>query len=125
MSKNYYNCIDGIYYTNNVYRDRPLKYIPYGSCGILETKDNIYLKSYTTMVLRLEKKTGWIWCSGLYSRTTIKHISAFLKEFCPGVSYYAIKDSYLNGMKYNINTGECKKANNLNVSKMFNCDFNY
>ena len=60
MTKNYYNCIDGIYYVDNVYRDRPLEYCKYGSCGILETDKAIYLKSYTTLVLRLEKATGWL-----------------------------------------------------------------
>ena len=108
MSKNYYACNDGYYRVNGVYRDRPLKYLPYGSAGILEFKDTIILKSYTTQVIELNKKTGWLYCTGLYSRTTIKHISVFLKEICPNTSYYTIKDCVNNGNVYNVFTGEIK-----------------
>ena len=108
MNKNYYNCLDGYYYKTGIYRDRPLKYIPYGQAGILENDDYIWLKSYTTIVLELNKKTGWLYCTGLYSRTTIKHISAFLREVCPNTSYYTIRDCYKNAKIYNVYTGEVK-----------------
>ena len=109
MSKNYYDCVDGIYVTRNVYRDRPLKYCRYGSCGVLETENDIFLQSYTTIVLRLNKKSGWLYCTGTYSATTRKHIGLWLKEFCPDVSYQMMKNCYANNMEYNINTGELKK----------------
>lgn len=114
MSKNYYNCLDGYYYVKNVYRDRPLKYIPNGQCGILEDDDVIRLQSYTTTVIVLNKKTGWLYCTGLYSRTTIKHISAFLKEVCPQVNYYTVKNAYKNDMVYNVFTGELMKYDDYN-----------
>lgn len=69
MSKYFYDCNDGYYRKNNVYRDRPLAYCPYGSCGVIETKDALYLKSYTTFVIKYDKKTNFLQCSGTYSRT--------------------------------------------------------
>lgn len=106
MSKNYYNCLDGYFYKENIYRDRPLKYLPYGQCGIIEQGKHVYLKSYTTMVLDLDRENGWLYCTGLYSRTTIKHIGKWLKEICPNVDYYTVKAAYNNGMVYNVYTGE-------------------
>jgi hypothetical protein len=42
--------------------------------------------------------------SGLYSRTTIKHIGWFMREL--GLSYQLAKHLYLNNMRFNIHTGE-------------------
>lgn len=106
MSKNFYNCVDGYRYTTGVYRDRPLAYCPYGSCGVIETKDALYLKSYTTLVIKYDKKRNTLQCSGTYSATTRKHIGAFLKEYFPTVSYYTMKQCYLDSKAYNPTTGE-------------------
>lgn len=114
MSKNYYDCRDGYYYVKNVYRDRPLKYRPCGQCGILENDETIALQSYTTTVLVLNKMTGWLYCTGLYSNTTRRHIGLWLKEVCPNVSYYTIKKCYNDGMIYNVYTGECLNYDEYN-----------
>ena len=106
MSKNFYNCVDGIYITKNVYRDRPLAYCPHGSCGVIETENALYLKSYTTFVIKYDKKRNTLQCSGTYSATTRKHIGAFLKEYFPTVSYYTMKQCYLDNKAYHPTTGE-------------------
>jgi len=101
------------YFERTVYYDKPLKYCPYGSCGTIERSNgNVYLKSYSTFVLCLTSE-GWLQCSGIYSRTTIKHIGAWLKEYAPGVSYYTAKQCYTEGKAYNIHTGEFKDLENI------------
>ena len=53
---------------------------------------SIDLISYDTRVVTVDL-TGErrIECTGLYSRTTIKHIGWFVREYLPGLSYYDIK----------------------------------
>lgn len=61
---------------------------------IIDDNDNIYLQSYDTIVLILEKKNKKIvkkWDG--YSVTTLKHINEFLKVFS-GVQFN--KKSWLN-----------------------------
>lgn len=61
---------------------------------IIDDNDNIYLQSYDTIVLILEKKNKKIvkkWDG--YSVTTLKHINEFLKAFS-GVQFN--KKSWLN-----------------------------
>lgn len=111
MSKHSYNCNDGYYRINNVYRDRPLAYCPYGSCGVIETKDALYLKSYTTFVIKYDKKMNLLQCSGTYSRTTIKHIIAFTREICGNNLYHIMKKCYQDNVAYNPNTGEIVELN--------------
>lgn len=86
---------------------KKLKYCPYGSAHVT-TYDNgeIHLVSYTTTVITIDPN-GWLTCFGTYSRTTIKHISAFMKEYTP-FTYYTAKDAYLNDYAINIHTGEIK-----------------
>lgn len=61
------------------------------------------LVSYTTAVIGINPE-GWFEVSGLYSRTTIKHIGWFMREL--GFTYQLAKDLYLNNMRFNIHTGE-------------------
>ena len=63
----------------------------------------VTLVSYTTAVIRIDRD-GWLEVSGLYSRTTIKHIGWFMREL--GLSYQLAKHLYLNNMRFNIHTGE-------------------
>lgn len=62
---------------------------------------NILLKSYNTTVLALTPN-NWLYCSGLYSRTTIKHIGWFMSKF--GSHYYVAKAAALSNMMVNIKT---------------------
>lgn len=66
--------------------------------------DTVILVSYTTQVVII--KDGWLTCYGLYSMTTRKHISAFLKEYAPMISFNTAKLSYLQNFSINIHTGE-------------------
>lgn len=75
---------------------RTLKGHPYMNARVFysEYGTSELLQSYQTFVL--EHKTSdqyggreWFSCSGLYSATTIKHISLYMRE-C-GLSYYLIK----------------------------------
>lgn len=63
----------------------------------------ITLVSYYTTVCEINPE-GWLTVNGLYSRTTIKHIGWFMKEF--GLTYQHAKEVYTTGIKFNVYTGE-------------------
>ena len=71
---------------------------------IIEKDGTINLVSYETIVAVIDKE-GWLLIKGLYSRTTRKHIGAFVKEFC-NLEYEDAKRIYDNAWLYNIHTGE-------------------
>ena len=59
-----------------------------------EQAKTITLISYTTQVCHIKLyKTGErkIACNGLYSRTTMKHIGWFAREYGDGLNYYDFK----------------------------------
>lgn len=62
------------------------------------------LISYHTKVLII--KDGVLFCTGLYSATTRRHIGWWLAEYCPKFTYHDIKQLYLDNMAVNIYTGE-------------------
>ena len=87
-------------------RSCPLKYMPYAQAHVEKYEDGmVALISYRTGIIQIDAE-GWLKCSGLYSRTTIRHISAFMKEYGNGLSYYSAKDAYVNNYAINIYTGE-------------------
>lgn len=69
--------------------------------------NTVQLISYATTVIEITPD-GWLTVNGLYSMTTIKHIGWFMRE--RGMTYQLAKQLYLDGMMYNIYTGETKKA---------------
>ena len=69
-------------------------------------RDLIVLQSYWTDVIYVED--GWMDCTGLYSRTTIKHIGWFLRDYFPNISYYTVKKIAGTGKRLNVETGEVK-----------------
>ena len=75
----------------NAYYSKNLKGHEFAQCGIRENKNYIELISYITPVIYVDKNTNKLTCSGTYSATTRKHISWFLKEYYPEVSYYDVK----------------------------------
>ena len=84
---------------------RKLKYCPYGQAHVVIDEHGAKtLVSYTTPVVTIDPM-GWLTCTGTYSRTTIKHISAFMKEYT-NLDYYTAKNAYLNKYTINIYTGE-------------------
>lgn len=58
--------------------------------------------SYTTLVIRLDQdkdKNRRVECTGTYSRTTIRQIGWFLREYAPDLSYYDMKAIARQGAK--------------------------
>ena len=84
---------------------RKLKYCPYGQAHVtVDEYGAISLISYTTTVIVIDP-LGWLTCTGTYSTTTRKHISAFMKEYTT-LTYQTAKDAYTNNYTINIHTGE-------------------
>lgn len=80
-----------------------LKTMPYAQATIISTEDTLILRSYQTDVVIISD--GWMTCTGTYSQTTRKHISAFMREFNFG-DYFLAKKLYTDNLKMNIYTGE-------------------
>lgn len=57
------------------------------------------LVSYKTSVLLIDYDAHTVECSGLYSRTTSKHISWFMRE--KGMNYFIAKQCYEKNQMYN------------------------
>ena len=87
---------------------RSLRKMPYAQAKTRDYsdigKDMRVLQSYNTDVIIVED--GWLECTGLYSMTTRKHISAFLWEYYPQVSFQMVKAIAGTGKKLDILTGE-------------------
>lgn len=84
---------------------RKLKDHEYAQAHVeLHDDGTIDLVSYTTLVCRIYPD-GRMECSGIYSRTTIKHIGWFMREYTHG-SYYHAKKAYQDDLYYNVFTGE-------------------
>lgn len=97
-----YNCVDGT--TVNV--DKRLKYMPSAQAGvIIDIHNAVHLISYTTPVINIDPM-GWLTCNGLYSNTTRRHISAFIKEYAPNISFTDVKNCAKDKLTINIYTGE-------------------
>ena len=85
---------------------KKLSAMPYAQAHVEITADGeINLFSYETLVVSVDRD-GWVYCSGLYSMTTRKHISAFAKEYCQPLDFHTIKKVYNDDMVINMHTGE-------------------
>ena len=85
--------------------EKKLNKMPYAQAKVIITDNgNIILRSYYTDVAMIHSD-GWLTIHGLYSATTRRHISAFVKEYA-NISYQLAKDLFLKKMAYNIYTGE-------------------
>lgn len=82
---------------------KSLKSMPYAQATVISTKNSIVLRSYQTDVVIISD--GWMSCTGTYSQTTRKHISAFMREYNLG-DYFLAKKLYTENLKINIYTGE-------------------
>lgn len=96
-------CIYGGYYeqVKSVKYDRALKYKPYAQAGVIvdDTFKNCHiLVSYESDIIRVIDGTiDFYGVSPDYSRSTIGHVIAFLKEYAPTISYQQIKRAYHAG----------------------------
>ena len=79
-----------------------LKFMPYAQAHIVRNLNSVVLVSYNTAVAAIID--GQLVCNGLYSRTTIRHISAFCRQF--GTDYYVAKRCYKEGLQYDLVTKE-------------------
>ena len=90
---------------------RKLSRMPYAQAKVHEyrksendPKNLDALVSYSTTVLVIDYDLCLVTCCGLYSRTTRKHISSFMRE--KGMNYFIAKSCYNNNLQYNFVTGE-------------------
>ena len=87
---------------------KKLAKMPYAQAHVeIDEIGNISLFSYVTLVAELSAD-GWLRVHGLYSATTRKHISAFMKEFTT-LDYYTAKGCYEGKYRLNVNTGEVEE----------------
>jgi hypothetical protein len=86
----------------------PLKSMPYAQAKVKRTNNRISLISYSTTVAEIIG--GVLQVYGLYSRTTIRHLSAFAKECC-GTDYYTAKKCYTERVGYDIVTKKFVSVN--------------
>jgi hypothetical protein len=89
---------------------KKLTAMPYAQAHIeIDNDRNINLFSYVTLVATITNE-GWLTIYGLYSMTTRKHISAFMKEYGGGVlDYQSAKAAYEGNYRINIFTGEIEE----------------
>lgn len=83
---------------------KKLTRMPYAQAHVV-IDNNIALVSYDTTVCVIDPD-GWLTCTGTYSQTTRRHISNFIKEYAPNLSYYDAKFCYEHSFAMNIHTGE-------------------
>ena len=79
----------------------PLKAMPYAQAKVKRYPNHIVLVSYQTEVAEIVG--GVLIVHGLYSMTTRRHISAFVREYC-GIDYQTAKKCYACGLGYDILT---------------------
>lgn len=85
---------------------KKLSRMPYAQARVEIGDDGVIcLVSYSTIVIIIDSQ-GWLSCTGTYSQTTRKHISAFMHEYGNGAGYYTAKKCYEDNAIYNIYTGE-------------------
>ena len=91
---------------------KTLKNHSYAQAKVIIDNNGISLISYTTLVVNIDND-GFLTCTGLYSRTTIKHIGWFMQEYGHGLNYYDVKRAYNDDVGINIYTGEIKTVKEL------------
>ena len=85
---------------------KKLSAMPYAQAHIEIHEDgSISLFSYVTLVAHITAD-GWLTVYGLYSATTRKHISAFMREYAKPCDYQTAKTIYNDSVMINIHTGE-------------------
>ncbi len=86
---------------------KPLTTMPYAQARVIIEDNLITLQSYATAVIIIDKASGWVQCTGTYSQTTRRHISAFCEEITNGtINYQLMKQIAKDKRLYNLYTGE-------------------
>ena len=87
----------------------PLSKMPYAQASVAQYPNKTVLISYATKVAEIRwrgAEGAWLRVYGLYSATTRRHISAFMKEFGMGNGYKVARKCAEMGHWYNLETGE-------------------
>jgi threonine aldolase len=85
---------------------KKLSAMPYAQAHVEIHEDGaVSLFSYVTLVAHITAD-GWLTVYGLYSMTTRKHISAFMREYAHPCDYQTAKVICNNCAMINIHTGE-------------------
>lgn len=91
---------------------KKLTAMPYAQAHIeIDNENNIHLFSYVTHVATITHD-GWVTVNVLYSMTTRKHISAFMKEYGGVLDFQSAKAAYEGGYRINKFTGEVEELGN-------------
>lgn len=77
--------------------------MPYAQAKVAITYNGSYLVSYSTLAASI--KDGWLIVNGLYSATTRRHITAYVKEYA-NADFAIAKRCVAERLNYNIHTGE-------------------
>lgn len=89
-------CLYGYYEkVKSITYDKALKYKPYAQAGVKFDGNSVTLISYESPILTLHDDTIEFYNTEPdYSRSTIGHVIAFLKEYAPTISYQQVKKAY-------------------------------
>lgn len=88
-----------------MYNTKTLKNHKYAQARVrLYDNGAVELYSYRALVIRINPEK-WLECTGRYSRTTIKHIGWFMREYTIG-SYHDAKAAFVEHYRLNLETGE-------------------
>ena len=88
----------------NMICDRPLARLPYAQAGVDVKPDGVALFSYSTCAAEIHGCALYVTC--LCSNTTRRHVSAFVREYAPALTYADAKRAFLAGKPIDIRTGE-------------------
>lgn len=80
-----------------------LEKMPYAQARVIKYEEKTVLISYTTEVAEISN--GRLKIFGLYSATTRKHISAFVREYL-GIEYAIARTCYERGIEWDIEKGD-------------------
>ena len=83
---------------------KTLAKMPYAQAQTRDYLGMRILQSYATDVIIVQN--GLMRCTGLYSMTTRKHISAFLWEYYPSISFNMVKAIAGTTKRIDVKTGE-------------------
>ena len=87
-----------------MFTTKTLKKMPYAQAKVrIYDNGTIEMISYATVVCII--KNNIVYCTGTYSQTTRKHISAFMSEYTP-FNYYTVKAIAGTDMGVSCITGE-------------------
>lgn len=83
-----------------------LEYCPYGKCTMITHNGVIFLRSYDTIVAFYNPAKHLLYIQDLYSSTTRRHLTAFVKEVTPNCDSFVPFKKYVGNSVVNVVTGQ-------------------